>query len=320
MKKRVAVLRGGPSSEHDVSLLSGAAVLQALTDSGYDCRDIVITRDAEWLHNGRMRTPAEQLLGVDVVFIALHGTYGEDGQVQRLLEQLQIPYTGSGALTSALAFDKIKTKELVLQQAARTPNYRPAKRHHLKDPRFITQLEADLGTTLFVKPVASGSSDGSAMISDADSTFDVIAGILNDYDEVLIEEYIAGTEATVGVLEYFRGEELYALPVVEIIPPEQAGFFDRQVKYDGSTKEIVPADIHTDIRDELQRIARLAHQELGCRHYSRSDFLIRDGEIFFLETNTLPGLTSESLFPKAADAVGLPFRDLVVHLVEVSRT
>lgn len=317
--KRIAVLRGGPSSEYDVSLLSGAAVLDALTASGYDCSDIVITRDGRWLAEGKVKTPELHLRGVDVVFIAMHGSYGEDGQVQRILEQFKIPYTGSASFASALAFNKVLTKQRVCEHGVCVPRGQVLRRHHLKDPRTITRIETTIGTEFFVKPPQSGSSDGARRVRHDEDTYTALSELFQVYDELLLEEFVAGTEATVGVLEGFRGEPLYALPVVEIIPPQEAGFFDRTVKYNGQTREIVPGNFSHEIKHELQRLARLAHETMGCRQYSRSDFLIRNGQIYFLEINTLPGLTSESLFPKAADAVGLSFKELVAHLVETAR-
>lgn len=317
--KRIAILRGGPSAEHDVSLISGAAVLKALTQSGYDCTDIIITKDGSWLQNGKKRQPINVLQHIDVVFVALHGAYGEDGQVQRILEQFRIPFTGSNSLPSALAFNKILTKEQVCKHGVCTPVSHSLKRHHLKDPRTITKIETNLGRAFFAKPPASGSSEGARKIEEAEDTYEALLELTKLHNELLLEEYIDGIEATVGVLRDFRGESLYALPVVEIIPPKTASFYDRAVKYNGDTKHIVPGNFTPAVRDELQRIARLVHTELGCDQYSRSDFLVKNGQVYFLEINTLPGLTSESNFPIAAEAVGLSFNDLICHLIETAR-
>lgn len=319
MKQRVAVLRGGPSSEYDVSMVSGNAVLRALAESDkHDPLDITITKAGEWLYEGRPRQPQHVLQGVDTVFIALHGEYGEDGQVQRLLEQFGIPYTGSGSLASAQSFHKVHSKTQMILQGVLTPTYQSVRRHELKDPRTVTRIETQVGQEFFAKPIASGSSVGARRVGHSDDTYAALDELFNHHDELLLESYIDGVEATVGVLEGFRDQSLYVMPVIEIVPPAEADFFDAQVKYDGTTKEIVPGTFPTHIRDELQRIAALAHQTLNCAQYSRSDFLIRDGEVYYLETNTLPGLTEESLYPKAAAAVGLEFKDLVLHLINTA--
>jgi D-alanine-D-alanine ligase len=294
---------------------TGRAVLDALSDR--QPLDVVIDRTGRWLVEGRIRSPQAALAGVDVAFLALHGEYGEDGTIQRLLRRSDTRYTGSHELPSAIAFDKCQTRERLINDLPMARG-RKLRRHELHQPRTITQLETELGANLFAKPTRSGSSHGARMILDTEDTYQALRELTTEHRDILVEEHVAGVEATVGVLENFRGEALYAFPVIEIVPPKQNAYFDYDAKYSGQTDEIVPGRFAPHIRDELQRQARVAHQQLGLRQYSRSDFIVRSGEVFFLEVNTLPGLTGESLYPKAAAAVGLSFTDLVAHLIETA--
>jgi len=318
--KRVAVLRGGPSEEYDVSMLSGNAVLKALADSNYPHRDITITKNGDWLSEGKKLTQDQAFEGIDVVFVALHGSFGEDGQIQRILERRGIPFTGSRAMASGIAFNKELTKHTLRPHKLNMAKHRRVNRdeqHTLKDE--IAQIIADLGTEVFVKPLANGSSFGARRVQDTTVLYDTLVELLGVYENLLVEEYISGTEATVGVLGDFRGERLYTLPAVEIIPPTGHDFFTSQNKYDGTTTELVPGRFSPPIKAEMARLAQLAHEVIGCDQYSRSDFLIKNGEVYFLEINTLPGLTDQSLFPKSADAIGLDFKSLVYHLIETAR-
>ncbi len=315
--KRVAVLRGGPSEEYAESMLSGEAVLNALKQLGVSYKDIVITRKGEWLDNGFVKHPESALKTVDVVFIALHGQYGEDGQVQRILERTKIPFTGSRALTSAIAFNKELTKHTLRSHNIKMPRHRQVSLHELESIEDeLPNIFSEIGSELFVKPVANGSSLGARYVPNKDSLRSALTELLQQYDKVMIEEFIRGREATVGILDNFRDEPTYTLPVIEIIPPNGTPLFSRENKYDGGTDKIVPGRFSYHEKSLLADAASLAHKIIGCKHYSRSDFIVRDGEVYFLEINTLPGLTAESLFPKAAAAVGLEFPGLVKHLVD----
>lgn len=318
--KHVTVLRGGPSSEYDVSLRSGAAVLHALRELGYPTRDITITKNGQWLVSGIERHPEQALEATDVVFIALHGEYGEDGQIQRLLQRKHIPFTGSRAFPSAIAFNKDLTKQTLREHEVMMPKHRRLTREALDSVNHtIADLLVDVGRELFIKPVTGGSSIGARYLGTEAALFEALNELLAEYEAVMVEEYIRGREATVGVLEGFRNEELYVLPVVEIVPPGGVPLFSYEDKYNGRTEEIVPGRFSYHEKAKLADAAALVHKALGLDHYSRSDFIVRDGDVYFLEVNTLPGLTNESLLPKAAAAVGLEFNHLVKHLVETSK-
>ncbi len=328
-KIRVAVLRGGPSSEYEISLLTGENVLKRLPQDKYETHDILLTRDGLWHENGIPKSPEKIFRNIDVAFNALHGEYGEDGRVQQVLEAHQIPYTGSGILASAAAMKKVLAREMF---AAHLASLAPEEREKsgLKIPRGISiskdgDIEAkaqeifrNLNPFWVIKPASRGSSVG---VTIARSYPEIVEGLHEAFkydNKVLAEEHIAGREATCGVLENFRGEEHYALPVVEIVPP-QGKFFDYEVKYNGETREICPGRFDCETSQKIKEAAVLAHRVLGCRHYSRSDFIVSPKRgVFILETNTLPGLTSESLLPKAAEAVGLSFPRLLDHLVSLA--
>jgi len=318
--KRVAVLRGGPSAEYDVSMKSGVAVLAALHKLGYDFKDIVISKRGEWLDSGLVRNPKDALEAVDVVFIALHGAYGEDGELQKLLQRLYIPFTGSRALPSATAFNKDFTKRTLANSGITM-----AKHHKVNRDAFnridavVDWLRSELGEELFIKPVVGGSSHGARYIPDSSILKASLEELLAQHEELLVEEFIRGKEATVGVLEQYRDELHYVLPVIEIVPPNSSPLFSTEDKYNGMTEEIVPGRFSYHEKSKLADAAKLVHTFLGCDQYSRSDFIVRNGEVYFLEVNTLPGLTDQSLFPKAAAAVGLEFHDLIKHLIETAR-
>jgi D-alanine-D-alanine ligase len=316
-KKRIAVLRGGLSTEHDVSLRTGACVIAAL-NSSYVIKDIIVTKSGEWLVDGFVKRPEQALLGVDVVFIALHGKYGEDGVVQRILEQLQVPYTGSGSFASALAMNKAFTKDHLkkyaseIKQAPHMLVRKDALQDHTKIAYTIEQL---FGPEYIIKPVDGGSSIGT-LHARRENLATSLQQALETSDAVLVEKFIAGIEATVGILENFRNQAHYQLPEIEIRPPAKTSFFSADVKYSGETEEICPGRFSTQEKQTLLDAALTIHKTLQLRQYSRSDFIVAKDGVYFLEVNTLPGLTSESLFPKSIEAVGSSYKELVTHLVE----
>jgi D-alanine-D-alanine ligase len=316
MSTIVGVLRGGPSSEHDVSLATGQAILKHLSPDLFTTRDIYIDKEGVWHERGLPTTPQRVLPQVDAVILALHGEYGEDGTIQRLLELHGIPYTGSDSFASRIAMHKMLTKEKAREAGLLTPKY-----HYVKEGADIAEAAAHIVRTMhqpvIVKPVSLGSSVGISLVGGYAPVYQAISS-LTQHGGVLVEEVIKGREATVGVVEGLRGERLYRLPAIEIIPPEHAVFFDKDSKYNGQSQEIVPGRFSRIESEELLRQAALMHDVLGLRHYSRSDFIVSPKGIYFLETNTLPGLTSESLLPKALQSVGVTFSDFLSHLVNLS--
>ncbi len=316
-KYRVAVLRGGPSEEYDVSIATGAGVLSAIDTDRYQPLDVVITKSGEWLLGGRVRTPQDIACSVDVVFLALHGAYGEDGTVQRLLDTLGVPYTGSGAFPSAIALNKAMTKDRLRDSGINMARHMLVNSDACSNIDGMAQSINELfGPRYVVKPVSSGSSIGTIIADNPHMLAAALRKSLGQYEQVLVEEFIAGKEATCGVLNNFRNQSIYALPVVEIIPPQKAGFFNYEVKYNGETQEICPGRFSHAEKEEIERLAKMVHETLELSQYSRSDFIIRDDGVYFLEINTLPGLTPESLIPKALGAVGCSYQEFVHHLID----
>lgn len=317
MQTVVGVLRGGPSREHEVSLNTGAAILAGLPTDRFVGRDIYIDRAGVWHDRGRVTSPERALRQVDVALIGLHGEYGEDGTAQRLLERFGVPYAGSDSFGSALAMHKLLSKLRVHEEGFLTPAFR-----HIEWGADLPAIAYDITRTLHqpvvIKPIGWGSSVGVSVVSGYAQILRALRALLTDGSEsVLVEEYIRGREATVGVVENLRDQELYALPAIEIIPPANS-FFSYDAKYSGTTREMCPGAFSRTETDELYRLARTAHRALGLRHYSRSDFIVARNGIYYLETNTLPGLTEESLLPKSLAAVGVKFHDFLAHLVDLA--
>ncbi len=312
----VGVLRGGPSREHEISILSGHAIVANLSRERFIVKDIYIDKQGQWFERGKQSTPVDILRTVDVVVIALHGEYGEDGEVQKLLERLGIPYTGSDSLASYLAMHKVLAKERAKEAGLKTPKY------YLVEPgadleSVAYNLTRTFHQPLVVKPVKWGSSVGVSIAGGYAQIHQAIASLLDEAEAVLVEEYIRGTEASAAVVEGLRGEELYGLPPIEIIPPTN-DFFSYDAKYNGKSKEICPARFSKETMEELVESARTMHRSLGLRHYSRSDFIVTPHATYYLETNTLPGLTKESLLPKSLTAVGVSFSDFLTHIVDLA--
>lgn len=319
INERVAVLRGGPSEEYSVSMKTGRAVIDALERKNISNKDIVITKNGEWLEEGRIKTINAVLEGVDVVFLALHGGFAEDGEVQKILQNFRIPFTGSSSLSSALAFNKALTKDILSNEGILTPKYRVIHKYELQElDEITTDIAEEFGSEYIIKPTASGSSISMELIRSKFSLQEGIGRLLEQYDSIIVEEFIRGREATVAVLENFRDKELYTFPIVEIVPPRKFPFYNYEAKYSGETQIICPSNFSYTERDLLQNITEHIHKTLNLSQYSRTDFIVRDNKIYFLEVNTLPGLTNESIFPKAAKTVGLEFDNLITHLLETA--
>lgn len=313
----VGVLRGGPSREHDVSLKSGAAILANLPEERFLARDIYIDRSGVWHERGRPVDPERVLRQVDAVLNGLHGEYGEDGQVQKLLERFGVRYAGSDAFSSHLSMHKLMAKMRAKDAGILTPEFEYAEGAHDAE-RAAHEAVRRFHQPMVVKPVGWGSSVGVSIVGGYAPALTAVQKLFSDgATAVLIEEYIRGREATAGVVENLRGEALYALPVIEILPPEN-DFFSFTAKYSGGTREICPGTFSRVATEDLQRAAKIMHKELGLRHYSRSDFMVTPKGVYYLETNTLPGLTSESLLPKSLAAVGVPLPDFLSHLVKLA--
>lgn len=313
---RVGVVRGGLGHEYEVSLRTGASVLKHLP-TDYQGHDILITKDGTWHLGGVPVKPADLRSRVEVLFNGLHGEYGEDGRIQSLLESLKIPYTGSGPFASAVAMKKPLTKEVLGRLGLKTPVGLSVSGAEPVDA--AREVFARIPPPWMVKPADGGSSVGIGLAKNFFELVEAIGRAAMVSDTVLVEEYLPGREATVGVVERFRGQDAYALPVIEIRRPGAKPLWTYDDKYSGETQEICPGGFLDDEKRQLESLAAAAHEGLGLRHYSRSDFILspRRG-IYLLEVNTLPGLTNESLLPKALSAVGCDYPSFLSHVLSLA--
>lgn len=316
---RIGVLRGGPSSEYEVSLKTGANILHALREkhaSKYRAHDILIDKKGNWHIDGLPVSIGDACSRIDCVFNAMHGPYGEDGKVQSILEIHGVPFTGSGSVASAVGMNKILSKNIFKAHGIKIPTHKEvaSERIEYNIDETVRELFQSLILPAIVKPVAAGSSVGVSIVRAYSELPDALSEAAKHGPVVMIEEYIPGIEATCGVVENFRGDELYALPVIEIQP--QTEFFDYEAKYAGKSLEIVPASFAENIKNTIHELTKKIHSVLNLRHYSRSDFIVHPKRgIFALEVNTLPGLTDESLMPKALRAVGSDAHEFADHLI-----
>lgn len=299
-KKKIVVLMGGPSSEHEVSLWTGKMVVKHLDKRAYQVEPIIITKDNEWPIK-----PKD--LDCDVAFIAMHGEYGEDGRIQSLLGKHNIPYTGSGQKASKLAMDKALASKALEKVGLTSPSFVTFKKGNMK-VSWNNLLK--LGLPVVVKPVDLGSSVGTTIVRTIGKLAPAINDSLQYSDKVMVQKYIKGREFTCSVIE--QGGKTSALPPTEIIPKKQK-FFDFKAKYTpGASREITPPNLPKELIQLIQDKAVLAHKSLGCSSYSRVDFLMdKDNRVYFLEVNTLPGLTKTSLLPQAAKKAGIDFPKLL---------
>ncbi|HET7320604.1 MAG TPA: D-alanine--D-alanine ligase [Candidatus Saccharimonadales bacterium] len=292
----VIVLAGGSSDEREISLRSGAAVAEALKLKGHEVQEL----------DPSQPIPPDTLKQADVVFPVLHGAGGEDGSLQGQLDALQVAYVGSGVAASELCFDKWRYKQFINSHGLPVP--------HGEIVTVDTFWQFSLVSKPFVfKPYDGGSSVDTYLHRSGLVPKETIADIFTRHPKMLLEELVEGTEITVSVL----GDQ--ALPVIEIIPPS-GGEFDYTNKYNGKSQELCPPEhVSAELQQKAQELALKAHNLCGCRDYSRTDIMINSaGELYILETNTIPGMTTQSLFPKAAETTGISMEDLCDRLVQMA--
>lgn len=323
--KRIAVLMGGVSPEHDVSLSSGSMVLSSLDPAKYTGLGVTVGKDGRWAVGDADPVPAIEAVSalhaakIDCVFIALHGAFGEDGRVQGMLDILGLPYTGSGCAASALAMDKVRCKAVVSSQGIRVANHIALDRDtwQLDPDAVIEAVRKDLGFPCVVKTSCGGSSLGTTVPGDEAAFRTAMVEVLKHGDSVLVERFVAGREVTCGVLDAEPGGMIRPLPVTEIIPKNKGGFWTYESKYTaGATDEITPADLTPAMTSQIMEMAAHVHEIVGCRGWSRSDFIIDGQGPVWLEVNTVPGLTPTSLYPQAAAAAGINYRDMISLFIE----
>ncbi|MFH1758964.1 MAG: D-alanine--D-alanine ligase [Patescibacteria group bacterium] len=305
-KIKVAVLMGGPSSEYEVSLATGKMVAKHLDKKKYEAKSVVVGRDGHW------PLPLKDVASNhDFAFVAMHGEYGEDGQLQKQLEKLRLPHTGSDSKVSKLAIDKARTNKLLTKKGLTCPPAITFSKTNLTKLDFVRLVR--LGLPLVVKPTDRGSSVGVSVIKSVGQLAPAINNALLVSNNVMIEKFIPGRELTCAVL---AGEAL--LPTE--IKPKSSKFFDYKAKYiKGASLEITPPKLPDKIIKNIQKTALKAHETLRCSGYSRTDMILDgDNNLYVLEINTLPGLTKTSLLPQAAAKAGINFSQLLDIIIDNS--
>lgn len=293
MRIVVGVLRGGPSGEYDLSLKSGAAVLEALDKEKYEPRDVYVDRSGIWHLHGIGVPPEKALHGVDVAFNAMHGHYGEDGQVQHLLDSLGVAYTGSDTIGSATTFNKHTAKQEAKKLGIKVAH--GVVVDNIGDTSLLAhKLFRTFPHPAIIKPVVGGSSHGTTIAENFNQLEYALECAFEVAPQALVEEYIKGRDATVGVINDFRNQATYAL-----LPTPHETL---------SQKE----------KDELVSIAKKIHDGLGLQHYSESDFVVSKRGIYFLESNALPSLSKESIFHKSLNAVGSSLSQFLDHIISLA--
>lgn len=299
-KIRVGVLRGGPSPEYDVSLNTGQTILANLPE-GYEPLDILVSKNRVWHQSGLEKNPYDILKTVDVVINAMHGSYGEDGTVQKLLEDFGMPFTGSDSLASALGMNKVMSKNVFNNYGLKTPHHIVMEKNENGITReMISKINENLVFPIIIKPISSGSSLGVSLVENVGQIKEALKKSFEHSPKLLVEEYINGKEVTCGVIEGFRGQKFYTLLPVEVL----------------DSKYKIPSSFREDEKRQIEETTALIHQILGLRHYSRADFILHPKRgLFVLEVNTLPELTHRSPFIKSLEAVGGNIGEFLSHLI-----
>lgn len=316
----VGVLRGGTSSEYNLSLKTGAAMLSALPEDRFDARDIFVDKRGYWHLRGVPTDAARALSQIDVVLNALHGGAGEDGSVQRILERAGVPYAGSGPLQSASSLNKILAREILEKAGIVMPRAVSfAVDNDLNTGEMARYVFTRFGPPYVVKPPNEGASTGIRVAMNLIELPDALGSVLDAYGAALVEEFIRGQEATVGIIEDFRGENLYALPPTHVILPEGAHFMDPQHHEEGSLRYMVPSNFSHSEKQVLSDLARAAHGALGLRHFSRSDIILTSRGPYLLEVNSIPGLYTGAAFPNMLESVGSSVREFLEHAIHLAK-
>jgi D-alanine-D-alanine ligase len=345
-RTKIGLIFGGVSTEHLISIRSSFFIFNTIDTARFEILPIYITPQGKWIipsgpkphfpnpenlnesafftafcneneilpHSDKHLLPS---LSLKTVFIGLHGGQGEDGSIQGFLEVFGIPYTGSGVMASALAMDKLRSNQLFEKVGIPVAPFLEFNKKEVDIKRSILQLSIPF--PIFIKPTLGGSSVNTGPAKTPEDAIKLIERIFVTEERVFLQELVKGTEVSIGVLEKrVNGRwEAYPLVATEIRPKSE--FFDFQAKYTkGGSEEITPAPIPTEVMKKLQDYTLRCHKTLGCRGYSRTDFIIRDGVPFVLETNTLPGMTGTSLIPQQAAALGIEMKDVFSSLLDLS--
>ncbi|OHA45901.1 MAG: hypothetical protein A3A80_04485 [Candidatus Terrybacteria bacterium RIFCSPLOWO2_01_FULL_44_24] len=319
MAQSIAVIMGGPSSEHEISLHSGQMILRVLAERYRNIKPIIVSKEGYWHVDGKTVSIERALSDIKVALLATHGQWGEDGHLQAILENFSVPYTGSRVGASALAFDKSISRVIFRASGLNIPEGMVMIKNSLPpEERAKEIIRVMPNGSWLVKPAQAGSSVGVSFAKYVKQLVPAMAEAWKFGSVILVEEYIDGIEITCGVLEDLKTKQIFALPLTQIIPPPKHDFFDFSAKYSGETMEITPAPIDNKVAELAREAALRAHAAIGARHYSRVDMILKNNVPHILEINTLPGLTDQSLLPKQAQARGLGFAELLEHLIQLA--
>jgi D-alanine-D-alanine ligase len=309
-KLKILVLSGGPSTEREVSIKSGKNVYTNLDRNKYMVSSLLMPKSLDSFFTDKNK---KILKKSDLIFIAMHGYFGEDGKLQSYLESLEIKYTGSNAFSSSLSMNKYFSTKIVESAGFCVPKTYLISRGMLDHE--ILNLTKKIKFPLFLKPNNGGSSDGACIVKNGDDFKKNLNPIFKTDNEAVLQEIVIGRELTCGVLGNV-GSKIEALPPVEI--PKQGQFFDKKIKYSKDTVEICPAELTPKEASKIKDISKRIHELLQCRGVSRSDFILAGNKFYYLETNSIPGMTESSLILKEAKAVGMTFPDLLDRIVELA--
>jgi D-alanine-D-alanine ligase len=306
-------MRGGLGGEYYISLKTGENILASLPRDKYEVHDILITNTGEWNIDGMPTTPEKLMRHIDVVFNALHGEFGEDGKVQRILDLFNVPYTGSTAVPSAVGMNKELAKKYFSAIGIKVPKGVTVARGE-EIGEVVARVGQEIRAPYVVKPLAGGSSIGLSLARNDSELVTSIEQALVHADKAIIEEYIRGREVTIGVVDSANGQGAYATPPLEILLPDDI-LFDYDQKYKNLAHPVGPARMSVSERVALEDTALRAHMHLGARHYARYDFIMTDEGPCLLEVNTLPGLTVTSLLPQSLKLHGLELPEFLDYIV-----
>src|SRR3989338_3866702 len=316
----VGVLRGGTSREYNLSLKTGAEILSALPENKYDTRDILVDKNGVWHSRGIPMEAPRALAQIDIVISGLHGGVGEDGTVQRLLDRSGVAYAGSRAGGSQLSLNKIRAREILQKAGLRMPRATSFNlENNLTTGEMAQAVFSQFGAPYIVKPSSEGASHGIQFALNLLALPDAIADALDEFGSALVEEYILGDEVSVGIIEDFRGQELYVLSPAHVAFPAGSRFLDSSHHEEPLLKHTCPSNFTQAEKRAIEDLARRAHRALGLSHFSRADIINTRRGPYLLEVNALPGLYAGASFPVMLEAVGSSTQEFIEHAIALAR-
>lgn len=308
---KIGLVRGGPDNERTLSLNTGISLLKNVPEN-FVVKDIIVSKNLGWNVKGVEQSKEKIFRDIDLIINSIHGSYGEDGVLQKALNDYSIPYTGSQAVPSLMSFNKYFAKKIFENAGIKIPQYLIVKKD-IGAKEVAMNIFRGFTMPVIIKPISDGSSNDIFVCKNFDTLLSSLENLLNKYETILVEEFIEGKQITCGVIDDFRNEDIYELMPLEIILGENQDYFDYSKK--DEVKYVCPTSLPMSMKKEVQKIASKAHNVLNLRHYSRSDFIVspRRG-IYLLETNALPDLSENSPFVKELNEVGISLTDFIKHI------